>query len=83
MGTFNDPCMDLLPWHCQDCSLLGGRDCDAGTAFLQTKSAYRWTSLGAETETAPMAPSFFQMGEEVPTTFYFFLNPEQVWAISN
>ena len=83
MGTFNDPCMDLLPWHCQDCSLLGGRDCDAGTAFLQTKSAYRWTSLGAETEMAPMAPSFFQMGEEVPTTSNNLLNPEQVWAISN
>lgn len=49
----------------EDCSLLGGRDCDAGTAFLQTKSAYRWTSLGAETGMAPMAPSFFQMGEEV------------------
>eukprot|EP00435_Cladocopium_sp_Y103_P045386 s935_g13.t1 len=49
----------------EDCSLLGGRDCDAGTAFLQTKSAYRWTSLGAETEVVPMAPSFFQMGEEV------------------
>lgn len=53
----------------EDCSLLNrGRDCDAGTAFLQTKSAYRWSSLGAETEMAPMAPmapSFFQMGEEV------------------
>jgi hypothetical protein len=83
MGTFNDPCRDLLPRHCQDCSLLGGRDCDAGTAFLQTKSAYRWTSLGAETEMAPMAPSFFQMGEEVPTTSNNLLNPEQVWAISN
>lgn len=43
----------------EDCSLLGGRDCDAGTAFLQTKSAYR--SLGA----TDMAPSFFQTAEEV------------------
>jgi len=61
VGLFPAPWHNL--WHnllylLQDCSLLGGRDCDAGTAFLQTKSAYR--SLGA----TDMAPSFFQTAEE-------------------
>ena len=50
----------------QDCSLLGGRDCDAGTAFLQTKSAYR--SLGA----TDMAPSFFQTAEEARQASWCF-----------
>ncbi|CAK9018343.1 Uncharacterized protein SCF082_LOCUS14043 [Durusdinium trenchii] len=46
----------------EDCSLSGGRDCKGGIAFLQTKSAYTWTSLEAETATAAV-PSFFQMEE--------------------